>query len=167
MTRDAEQPRPTGAASLLAQVGAHAAARFGERVGEVGVSRPQSGILGLITGNPGISQQDLARLLGILPSRVVALVDEMEEGGLVRRQRDENDRRRNTLVLTPAGSATLRRVAAVSQAHEEDVCEALSSGEREHLTRLLERIAEQQGLTPGVHAGYRAVRPVSGPQRPA
>ena len=49
MSRDAEQPRPTGAAFLLAQVGAHAAARFGERVGEVGVSRPQSGILGLIT----------------------------------------------------------------------------------------------------------------------
>ncbi len=153
--------RPQGAAFLLAQVGAHAAMRFGERVHEVGLSRPQSGILGLLTANPGISQQELAGLLGMLPSRVVALVDEMEELGLIRRQRDEADRRRNTLVLTAAGNAALQQVGAVARAHEDDLCSALSASERRQLTGLLERIAEQQGLAPGVHPGYRSLRPAT------
>jgi DNA-binding MarR family transcriptional regulator len=153
--------RPQGAAFLLAQIGAHAAQRFGERVGEVGLSRPQAGILGLVTANPGISQQQLARLLGMLPSRVVALVDEMEESGLVRRQRDAADRRRNSLVLTTQGKAALQRVATVARAHEDDVCAALTATERKQLTELLERIAEQQGLTPGVHPGYKELRPAT------
>jgi DNA-binding MarR family transcriptional regulator len=158
MARDA---RPQGAAFLLAQIGAHAAARFGERVHEVGLSRPQSGILGLLTANPGISQQELAQLLGMLPSRVVALVDEMEEAGLVRRQRDDVDRRRNSLVLTAAGKAALQKVAAVARAHEDDICSGISASERRQLTGLLERIAEQQGLTPGVHPGYKSLRPTA------
>ncbi len=151
--------RPQGAAFLLAQVGAHAAMRFGERVDEIGLSRPQSGILGLLTAHPGTSQQELAQLLGMLPSRVVALVDGLEEAGLVRRVRDEVDRRRNTLVLTPAGKAALQKVGSVARAHEEDVTSALSPTEREQLVGLLERVADQQGLTPGVHPGYKALRP--------
>jgi DNA-binding MarR family transcriptional regulator len=158
MARDA---RPQGAAFLLAQVGAHAAARFGERVHDVGLSRPQSGILGLLTANPGISQQELAQLLGMLPSRVVALVDEMEEAGLLRRQRDDVDRRRNSLVLTPAGKAALQKVAAVARAHEDDICAGLAASERRQLIGLLERIAAQQGLTPGVHPGYKSLRPAA------
>lgn len=157
MSREVGPPR--GAAFLLAQVGAHAAARFGDRVHAIGITRPQAGILGLLTANPGISQQDLARLLGMLPSRVVALVDEMEEAGLVRRHRDETDRRRNTLVLTAAGRSALQRVGAVARAHEDDVCAALDARERNQLTTLLERIAEQQDLEPGVHPGYRSLRP--------
>lgn len=155
------ETRPQGAAFLLAQVGAHASSRFGERVHEVGLSRPQSGILGLLTANPGISQQELAQLLGMLPSRVVGLVDEMEEAGLIRRQRDEVDRRRNTLVLTPVGKAALQKIAAAGRAHEDDICAALSATERRQLTVLLERIAAQQGLTPGVHPGYRSLRPAT------
>src|SRR2546423_12157666 len=146
MSRDA---RPQGVAFLLAQIGAHASARFGERVHELGLSRPQSGILGLLTAHSGISQQELAQLLGMLPSRVVALVDEMEEAGLLRRQRDEGDRRRNTLVLTAAGKAALQKGAVGARTHEDDICSSPSASERRQLTGLLEPIAEQQGLTPG------------------
>lgn len=156
MPRDA---RPQGAAFLLAQIGAHAATRFGERIGELGLSRPQAGILGLLAANSGISQQELAQLLGMLPSRVVALVDELEQAGLVRRQRNARDRRRNTLMLTTSGTAVLQQVASVARSHEDDVCSALTASERKQLTAWLERIAGQQGLTPGVHPGYRTLRP--------
>jgi DNA-binding MarR family transcriptional regulator len=122
--------------------------RFGARVRELGLSYPQSSILGLLTANPGISQQELAQLLGMLPSRVVALVDEMEEAGLIRRQRDAADRRRNALVLTASGKAVLQKVTTVGRAHEDDICSALNAGERRQLAALLERIAEQQGLAP-------------------
>jgi DNA-binding MarR family transcriptional regulator len=150
---------PCGAAFLLAQLGAHAAARYAERIGEHGLTPPQTGILGLLRGRPGISQQQLAELLGMLPSRVVAFVDELETAGYVRRVRDGADRRRNSLELTAAGRAVLRTIGGVAKAHENDICTALNAKEHETLIALLTRIADQQGLTPGVHPGYRSLRP--------
>jgi len=48
--------------------------------------------------------------------------------------------------------------------HEADLCAALNSGERETLAMLCGKIAEQQGLTPKVHPGYRGstASPISG-----
>jgi DNA-binding MarR family transcriptional regulator len=150
---------PSSAAFLLTQIGAHAAGRFAERIGEHGLTPPQTGILGLLRGRPGISQQQLADMLGMLPSRVVAFVDELESAGYVERVRDGADRRRNSLGLTTAGKAVLRTIATVARAHDADICAALSDKEHATLRALLTRVAEQQGLAPGVHPGYRSLRP--------
>jgi DNA-binding MarR family transcriptional regulator len=150
---------PGGAAFLLAQIGAHAAARFGDRVGEHDLTPPIAGILGLVSASPTISQQELARRLGMLPSRLVAFVDDLEQRGLVQRVRDEVDRRRNSLRLTDAGRAALATIGRVAREHEAALTAALSEREREQLTKLLTRIAGEQGLTAGVHPGYRTLRP--------
>jgi DNA-binding MarR family transcriptional regulator len=149
----------SSAAFLLTQLGAHAAARYAERIAEHGLTPPQTGILGLLRGRPGISQQQLAEMLGMLPSRVVAFVDELESAGYVERVRDGVDRRRNALELTTDGKAVLRTIGTVAKAHDTEVCAALSSAEHKTLTALLTRIADQQGLTRGVHPGYRSLRP--------
>jgi DNA-binding MarR family transcriptional regulator len=145
-------------AFLLTQLGTHAAQRYADRIGDYGLTPPQTGILGLLRGNPGISQQQLARTLGMLPSRVVAFIDELEADGFVARTRDGSDRRRNSLALTDKGTATLRTIAAVAGAHDDDICSALTARQRATLHDLLTRIAEQQGLTAGVHPGYRTLR---------
>ena len=150
---------PVSAAFLLAQLGAHAAARYAERIGEHGFTPPQTGILRLLRGQPGISQQQLAELLGMLPSRVVALVDELESAGYVERVRDGADRRRNSLELTATGKGALRTIGSVARAHDAAICAALTDKEHATLTELLQRIADEQGLTPGVHPGYRSLRP--------
>jgi DNA-binding MarR family transcriptional regulator len=150
---------PSSAAFLLTQLGAHAAARFADRIGEHGLTPPQAGILGQLRARPGISQQELAELLGMLPSRIVAFVDELESAGYVERLRDGADRRRNALELTAAGKTVLRTIGAVARAHDADICSALTEKEHGELTALLTRIVQQQGLTPGVHPGYRALRP--------
>jgi DNA-binding MarR family transcriptional regulator len=150
---------PSSAAFLLTQVGSHAAMRFAERIGEHGLTPPQTGMLGLLRARPGLSQQELAEALGMLPSRVVAFVDELESAGYVERVRDGADRRRNSLELTAAGKAMLRTIGTVARAHDTDICAALTDKEHATLKALLERIAEQQGLAPGVHPGYRSLRP--------
>src|SRR5271154_6424832 len=66
------------AAFLLAQVGAHAASKFGERLGGLKLVPAHAGILRILAATPGITQQALATSLGALPSRLVALVDELE-----------------------------------------------------------------------------------------
>jgi len=42
---------------------------------------------------------------------------------------------------------------------DDETCRALDTSERAVLTELLTRIAADQGLTPGVHPGYRTLRP--------
>jgi DNA-binding MarR family transcriptional regulator len=154
-----DNDRPVGAAFLLSQLGSHAAAKFAERVADYDLTPADCGLLRLLHGRPGSSQQEVAELLGMQPSRVVALVDTLEAAGFVRRVRDDADRRRNAVELTDAGQQILRTVGRVAKAHESAICAALSPAERRTLIGLLERIAAEQHLTAGVHPGYRTLRP--------
>lgn len=147
-------PRPGGVAFLLAQIGFHATSRFAERVGQLGVTPPDIGLLRMIATRPGRSQQSLAADLGVVPSRVVTLVDKIEEKGLVERRRNPADRRNYALYLSEAGQAVMDRMREVGSAHEEEICAALDREQREQLTALLTLIADQQGLSPGVHPGF-------------
>jgi DNA-binding MarR family transcriptional regulator len=103
----------------------------------------------------GLSQRALAERLGVLPSRLVTLVDELETRGLVERRDDPEDRRSYALHLTEKGRATLADVGRVAREHGESLCAALSVDERRQLATLLGRIADEQALTPGVHPGYK------------
>jgi DNA-binding MarR family transcriptional regulator len=147
--------RQTGNAFLLAQLGAHAAARFAERIAELDLTPAQAGVLRLIAWEPGQSQQAIARQLGTPPSRLVLLIDGLEERGLIERRRNPGDRRHHALFLTEDGTGFMRRLGRIGAAHEDDVCAALTAAERGVLNDLLGRIAGQQGLAAGVHPGYR------------
>lgn len=144
-----------GSAFLLAQLGAFAAAQFAERIAELDLTPAQTGLIRAIASGPGRSQQAMARLLGTPPSRLVALVDGLDERGLVERRRNPDDRRLHALHLTDAGHALLARIGDVATAHDDAVCAELDPDERAQLRALLGRLADAHGLTPGVHPGYR------------
>jgi DNA-binding MarR family transcriptional regulator len=146
-------------AFLLAQVGAHAAARFAERLGPLGLTPAHVGSLRIIAASEGASQQEVATRLGMFPSRLVALVDELQERGLVKRVENARDRRTYALVLTTEGRELLERIGRVAREHQDSLLTSLSGEERELLAALLRRIADQQGLQPGVHPGFARLRP--------
>lgn len=148
-------PNAPGPAFLLAQLGAYAAGRFAERIAELDLTPPQTGLLRAVAATPGQSQQALARHLGTPPSRLVALVDRLDERGLIERRRNPGDRRLHALYLTDAGCDLLRLVRQASHAHDVEICASLGDDERATLTALLARVAADRGLTPGVHPGYR------------
>ncbi|MFF0218169.1 MarR family winged helix-turn-helix transcriptional regulator [Streptomyces vinaceus] len=147
---------PRGAAFLLAQIGAHAAGRFAERVAHLGLTPADVGLLRMVAGQPGRSQRALAEDLGVVPSRVVKLIDVLEGKGLVERRRSEEDRRNYELHLTAEGRRTLGAVSRAAAAHEDALLAALDPEQRGHLLGLLQSVAAEQDLTPGVHPGYRA-----------
>src|SRR5215472_17340930 len=152
-----QPPAPRGAfapAFLLAQVGAHAASRFAERLRPIGLSPAHAGILRILDASPAITQQALAGALGSPPSRLVALLDELEATGLVERQANDTDRRRYALCLTAKGKSLLHTIGSLAREHQDTLLAALSQDERQQLTALLLRIAEHQGLRKGVHPGY-------------
>ena len=150
--RQAPHSNPT--LFLLSQVGAHVAQRFAQRIAPLGITPPHSGILRALSESAGLSQQQLATRLNVHPSRLVALVDELESKGLAERRQSSEDRRTHALQLTDAGRKMIGEIGRVALKLQSELCAALSAQERETLGALLGRIAAEQGLVYGVHPGF-------------
>jgi DNA-binding MarR family transcriptional regulator len=157
MTSPAGAPRGGGVAFLLAQVGAHAMSRFSEAVAPLGLTPPLVGIMRVLSTAPSLSQNALADLLRMAPSRLVAHVDQLESLGWVARERHPSDRRVNLLTVTDQGRDGLAAIADVARAHERVMTHGLGDEDRATLAHLLGLVAAEQGLAPGVHPGYRTL----------
>jgi DNA-binding MarR family transcriptional regulator len=138
----------------LAQIGGHAAARFADRLSKLDLIPAHAGVLRLVHASEGLSQQKLGATLQMAPSRLVGLIDELEHRGFLERRDQPSDRRSYALYLTGKGRDVLKEIAHVARAHQQELCAALTDEERDQLAALLRRIAEQQGLTAGVHPGF-------------
>jgi DNA-binding MarR family transcriptional regulator len=144
-------------AFLLSQLGHRSASVFADLIASIDLTPPHAGILRVIAAEPGRSQQALSGQLGLLPSRVVAYVDELEDLGYVERRRNPDDRRLHALYLTPSGKKALSKIGELGRQHERLMTAGLDTEQRDTLRQLLAAIAERQGLTPHVHPGYRTL----------
>jgi DNA-binding MarR family transcriptional regulator len=125
---------------LLARHGVIMNARIRSALGVTGLS-PRHGmtLIHLAACGP-VSQQALIETLGVDPSVVVGLLNDLERDGLAERRRDPADRRRHIVTITPAGTATLARVDAAVQDVEADLFADLSPAEVATLGDLLARV---------------------------
>lgn len=98
-------------------------------------------ILSYLSSGATPSQHNLARLLNIDPSQIVALVDALENNGYVARRVDPNDRRTNAVVITDAGQEFYKKCANQIASAEEEVTSTLSAREKKHLKELLVKIS--------------------------
>jgi len=142
-------------AFLLSQLGHRSAAVFTELIASIDLTPPHSGILRAIAAEPGRSQQALSGQLALLPSRVVAYVDELEDRGYVERRRNPDDRRLHALYLTAAGKKVMSKIGELARHHERLMTAGLDAEQRNTLRELLTVVAENQELTPHVHPGFR------------
>jgi DNA-binding MarR family transcriptional regulator len=144
-----------GFALALVQLGFHLARTYGEVLAPLGLEQRHAGMLVRLAANEGKSQQALGELLGLNATRMVFLVDELEQRGLVERRRNPADRRSYALYLTELGRDTLHQVRQVTAEHENQLGSSLTGPERSQLASLLRRVADEQGLSagslPGAH----------------
>jgi DNA-binding MarR family transcriptional regulator len=147
---------PSTLAFLLSQVGIHASRRFAERIAAVDLNPPLFRILNLIDAAEGQSQQAIGEGIQVPPSRMVALVDELEQRGLVERRPNPDDRRVRALYLTRKGRRSLVRGREIARAHEAELTEGMSGNDRDRLTKLLQKMVDQQAIGKGVHPGLSA-----------
>ena len=138
-------------AFLIAQVGSHSQSSFGKQVEAFGLRLAHVGVLKAIFQASGVTQRQLGDALGMFPSNLVRLIDELEEKNLVRRGKSTEDRRSYTLLLTEKGHRVALELITLTRAHQDRICTSLAPAERQELTRLLQKIATEQGLRPGVH----------------
>jgi DNA-binding MarR family transcriptional regulator len=91
---------------------------------------PQFRTLIFISRHPGASLSALAAHIGLSLPSMSRLVDGLVSGGLARRTRDPEDRRRITLSLTRRGDTALRRARAATQDSIAKRVAVLSEAER-------------------------------------
>jgi len=141
-------------AFLLSQLGHRSASVFADLIASIDLTPPHAGILRAIAAGPGRSQQALSGQLGLLPSRVVAYVDELEDRGYVERRRNPDDRRLHALHLTASGKKVITKIGELGRQHDQLLTAGLDADQRHTLHQLLATIAERQGLAPHIHPGY-------------
>jgi DNA-binding MarR family transcriptional regulator len=144
-------PRSVG--FLISQLGFFSSKRFSEALAPLGIGPREFLLLRFVAASAGQSQQALAERLGVPPSRMVALVDDLEGRGLVERRNDPEDRRVRGLHLTSKGRSTPERAAEVALDYESRLCEPLSAEERDRLIDLLQKVQSGQTELRGVHPG--------------
>jgi DNA-binding MarR family transcriptional regulator len=148
-----EKLRVPGAAYLLSQVGAHSSRLWHERLAPVGLEPREVLVLRQVAAEEGRTQASLSASLAVPPSRIVGLIDELEQRGLLERRANASDRRAHALWLTTKGRQVLDEVMALSRAHELDISAGLSAADRRQLIKLLSAIVSEQGLAVGGHPG--------------
>ena len=104
------------------------------RLGEGGISYARMRLLGALhCGGPQI-MSSISDELGVTRRNITALVDALEEEGLVRRKPHPTDRRATVIELTPKGFETTE---SMYEGHREAVAELFTDLSEEDLSELV------------------------------
>jgi DNA-binding MarR family transcriptional regulator len=144
------EPGP-GIAFLISQLGYVISTRFRAILSPLGLEPRHFLVLRHVARAEGSSQQALGQALRIPASRMVGLVDTLEQRGLVERRANPRDRRARAVHLTADGRRMLEDAFGLAVGHERAVTDGLSDGEKAQLLGLLRRLPIARELVPGVH----------------
>ena len=107
------------------------------RVVSTTITSVQFAALAFLASMPGASQRELGDALDVDRSTVADLSARLERNGLVVREQDQIDRRRNVLRLTPVGIDEVKRLRPLVDLLEQEMTRFLSKDEVADLQRLL------------------------------
>lgn len=140
-------------AFLLSQLGFVASRGFHQVLVPLGIEPRHFLLMRHVMSEEGRTQQSLGEALGVPPSRMVAIVDQLESRGLLERRNNPSDRRARALYVTPAGRRLMGRAFRVATEFNARIGAKLSAEERERLVGLLQKVAAEHRLHMGVHPG--------------
>jgi DNA-binding MarR family transcriptional regulator len=108
---------------------------------EVDIRPVQYSILTVIESNPGLSQTRVSETLGIKKTNFVAMLDVLEQRGIVRRGPTPGDRRTYALFLTDDGIAFMHKLHTLAAQHEQRIIDQIGTGTRASLFDELKALA--------------------------
>lgn len=121
------------------EVHAKRLARFG------GLTPMQLMILQVLAGETRLTASTLSGRVSLSAATLSGMLDRLEEKGLLQRQRDDQDRRRQWLLISPAGRALLQQAPPLLPPEFSQRFAALPEWERHGLTAALLRAAQLCG----------------------
>ena len=113
--------------------------RIAAALESIGLTPALFGILNFLGARDAAIQQEIADAMGIDPSTMVSLIDELEGAGLARRRPHPTDRRAREVAITAEGRRRLDRGREMASQVEDEVLQGLTDGERRQLLTLLRR----------------------------
>jgi DNA-binding MarR family transcriptional regulator len=113
-----------------------------EGLARVGARKWHYAVLATLDEFGAASQAQLSDRTRIYRSDVVAVLNELADGGFVERGPDPADRRRNVVSLTAAGRRRLRQLDKLLATVVDDVFAPLDRAQRDQLTSLLTLLVE-------------------------
>jgi DNA-binding MarR family transcriptional regulator len=113
--------------------------RIAEGLETIGLTTAQFGVLNFLGSREKAIQQEIGVAMGIDPSTMVALIDELESEGLAKRQPSPSDRRAREVVLTAKGRRRRERGRRMATQVDDEVLQGLTAPERRQLEKLLRR----------------------------
>ena len=105
----------------------------------IGLTTALFAVLNYLLAGDAANQQEIGTAIGIDPSTMVTLLDELERAGLAKRRPHPQDRRAREVVITAKGRRTVERARALAREVEDDVLQGLESEERRRLMSLLRK----------------------------
>jgi DNA-binding MarR family transcriptional regulator len=96
-------------------------------------------LLNVLGAREGAIQQELGSAMGVDPSTMVSLIDQLEAARLAKRRPRATDRRAREVVITPKGRRVLEQARQLALQVEDDVLRGLSGAERREMLALLRR----------------------------
>jgi MarR family transcriptional regulator, lower aerobic nicotinate degradation pathway regulator len=113
--------------------------RVAEALESLGLTTALFALLNVLGTREGAIQQEIGAEMGIDPSTMVSLIDQLETAGLAKRRPRPTDRRAREVAITPKGRRVLKQARELAMQAEDDVLHGLSEGERRRLLALLRR----------------------------
>ncbi|ULH14460.1 MarR family transcriptional regulator [Deinococcus sp. KNUC1210] len=105
-----DRPPQTAAWIALDRVHSLMSRQLQNRMTEYDVTRPQYSVLRLLLESGPQTANALSSSMGVTPGNLTGVIDRLEAGGYLARQRDPSDRRCIHLSLTPAGEHKAREI---------------------------------------------------------
>ena len=139
---------------LLSQSGRLFRQNLSNALVPLGLSLQEYGSLRLISLNTPMSQGVLGSRYGIDRTTMVAVIDSLEERGMVSRQRSASDRRSYRLMLTPKGKKVLSRALRIATNEQQKFLAPVSASEWSILKECLWRLIETHMETSGAEIPY-------------
>ena len=141
----------------LGVAGAQITRSFSLLIQHTGLTHKQVGLLAVVDTAQASSQREIAARLGVTPSLVVSLVDQLASIGAVRRTRSQTDRRVQVVEITDEGRQLLRLATDAAKKLDVELHKHLSPADLQALDRLLPALLR----TSSVAASNRLEQPVS------
>src|SRR5438477_11183481 len=94
--------------------------RTADRFESIGLNPALFALLNVLGAREGAIQQQLSSDMGIDPSAMVKLINELESAGLAQRRRRPHDRRAWEVAITPKGRRTLQRARQLAAEVEDE-----------------------------------------------
>ena len=113
--------------------------RIAEALESIGLTTALFGVLNFLGARQGAIQQEIGSAMGIDPSTMVALIDELERAGLAKRRAHPTDRRAREVTITPKGRRVLEQGRGLAMQVDDEVLRGLTAAERRQLLTLLRR----------------------------